>query len=401
MTRVLLLTHYFAPEVGAPQSRLLALTRHLQCRGHDVTVHAPPPHYPSGVIPAPYRGRALSIWRSPEGWTVVRSAVYASPNSGTGRRLANHLSFALSALAAAPASGRQDVVVAESPPLFLAGAAVGYARIKRSSLILHVADRWPESAIALGVVDDPRLIAAARMLERRCYRSASAIVVPTPAMCGALEQIPEAAGRVHVIAPAVDIERFDPRPPAVHGPLRVIYAGTIGLAHGLDVLAAAAEIVGPDVCDVTVVGDGAAAGELRKRNGANFRVRAAVAAREVPALYAEADVGVVLLRDVALFYEALPSKLLEILAAGRPAVVACRGAAADLVVSNDAGVAVPPGDPTALAQALATLRRDPDAVARMGANGRALVERSFARPAMVRSWERVIDCVNRAHRPTP
>jgi colanic acid biosynthesis glycosyl transferase WcaI len=55
MTRILILTHYFAPEVGAPQTRLLALAGHLHARGSVVTVHAPPPHYPNGVVRSPYR----------------------------------------------------------------------------------------------------------------------------------------------------------------------------------------------------------------------------------------------------------------------------------------------------------------------------------------------------------
>ncbi|HKO38072.1 MAG TPA: glycosyltransferase, partial [Solirubrobacterales bacterium] len=143
--RVVLLTQYFPPEVGAPQTRIAALARGLSERGIEVTVHTCPPHYPDGEIKAPYRNRLLARERM-GGAPVVRSAVYAAANRGFARRLGGHLSFAGSALATAPATGPADVVVVETPPLFLAGAAIAYAKAKRARLVLNVADLWPDSA---------------------------------------------------------------------------------------------------------------------------------------------------------------------------------------------------------------------------------------------------------------
>lgn len=390
MTRIAILTHYFAPEVGAPQTRLLALASHLQARGEQVTVHAPPPHYPDGVVAAGYRNRPLTVARTSAGLRVVRSAVYATPNRGTARRLANHLSFAASSLVTARIAGDQDVVIAETPPLFLAGSAVAYARATRASLVLHVADRWPASAVALGALDDPRAIAAAEALERFAYRHAAAIAVPTPGMRDALEELPEAAGKVHVIAPAVDLERFPVTPPPARGPLRVVYVGTIGLAHGLETLAEAAALAGPEVCDVQVIGAGAAAGDLMQRQSANFRLLGPVAATRVPEIYAAADAGIVMLRDLPIFDEALPSKLLEVLAAGRAAIVASRGRGAHIVEEHSAGRAVCPENPGALARTFTDLAGDPAAVRRLGRDARVLAEQHFGREAMVDSWQAML-----------
>jgi glycosyltransferase involved in cell wall biosynthesis len=391
--RVLLLTHYFAPEVGAPQVRLAALAARLAARGDEVTVHAPPPHYPSGVIPPPYRNGALSRTRMADGTRVVRSAVYATPNRGVLGRLANHASFAASALLSAPATGRQAVVVAETPPLFLAAAAVGYARLKRAPLVLNVADRWPASAIELGILTDRRAIVLAEALERWCYRHAAAIVVPTARMRSALEQLPDAAGKVVVVEPAVDLDRFDPAPRPRTGPLKVLYAGTLGLAHGLETLVEAAALAGPDVVEVTIVGDGARADALRRHDAPNVRVLPPVAAGGVPRLYAEADAGAVLLLDLPIFDEALPTKLLEVMAAGRPAIAALRGEAARLIEETGAGIVVPPGDHEALAAAFATLAADPERALRAGLAGRACAEQRFAREAAIGAWTRLLDAL--------
>src|SRR3954454_8634115 len=99
--RVTFLTHYFPPEIGAPQARIGALARSLAERGFDVTVHTCFPHYPDGVVTNGYRQRPIAI-ETAFGVRIVRSPVLAAPNRGFVRRLLDHTSFSASALAAAP-----------------------------------------------------------------------------------------------------------------------------------------------------------------------------------------------------------------------------------------------------------------------------------------------------------
>ena len=391
--RILLLTHYFLPEVGAPQTRLGALAAHLSARGNDMTVHAPPPHYPDGIIRQPFRNKVLSRTRLSNGTRVVRSPVYATPNRGVLRRLANHASFAVSALITAPATGSQHAVVAETPPLFTAAAGVAYARLKRAPLILNVADRWPASAIELAILTDQRAIALAEALERWCYRHAAAITVPTEQMREALEALPEAAGKLTVVAPAVDLGRFDPAPPVQQLPLKVLYAGTLGLAHDLETIIEAAERAGPQVVELTIVGEGARADALRRYAVANVRILPPVDAAAIAVLYAHVDAGAVLLRDLPIFNEALPTKLLEVMAAGRPVVAALRGTAAELVREAGAGIVVDPGDVAALTRALEELASDPSRRLRAGRAGRACAEQRFGRETAVDNWERLLRSV--------
>ena len=96
--RVTILTHYYRPEVGAPQARLSELAARLAARGVEVTVHTGFPNYPDGRVKAPYRNRPWLEERD-GGVRVVRSLVYPAANAGFARRLANHLAFAASAVA--------------------------------------------------------------------------------------------------------------------------------------------------------------------------------------------------------------------------------------------------------------------------------------------------------------
>ncbi|HEX3173430.1 MAG TPA: glycosyltransferase family 4 protein [Solirubrobacterales bacterium] len=398
-----ILTHYYPPEVGAPQVRLGALAHGLTRAGAEVTVHTGFPHYPDGRVKPPYRNRPLSVERR-DGVRVMRSWVYPAPNSGFGRRLANHASLATTALAAAAAGGPADVLLVETPPLLLAGAAVPYARAKRARLVLNVADLWPDSAVEMGTLDSPAAIAAARRLERLAYRHAAAIACPTEGIAAALERRPESAGKTVLMRPAVDVERFSPvQPPGQRGhavgsaaaarSLRLLYAGTVGLAHGLATLLDAAELAeraAGSSLFVTIAGDGAEAPALRDRlaarGPAGVRMLGTIPAERIPMLYAENDVALVMLRDLPIFEGALPTKLLEAMAAARPVVLAARGEAARLVEAERCGVVVPPQDPRALAEALAALAADPSRCAAMGAAGRRAAERRFGRTAWLRRW---------------
>jgi len=288
-------------------------------------------------------------------------------------------------------------VVVESPPLFLAAAGAAYARLKRARLVVNVADRWPESAIELGALDNGAAIEAAERLERWIYRRAHAVTVPTDGLERALGAEPSAAGRVVKLGPAVDVARFAHLdPPVPHdGPLRVLYAGTVGLAHRIATLLEAAERAGPGVVQVTIAGAGAEADILRGGLPSNVRALGLVAPEQVPALYAETDAGVVLLRDRPVFQGALPTKLLECFAAARPVALSARGEAARLVEDAGAGIAVAPEDPTALAEAFRTLHADAELRTRLGAAGRRIAIERFDRPGSVESWAAVLEGVAR------
>jgi glycosyltransferase involved in cell wall biosynthesis/GT2 family glycosyltransferase len=391
--RILFLTHYFHPEVGASQTRILECARLLHQRGYDITVLTGFPNYPDGVIPEPYRGKLLHS-ETVDGFRVLRSAVYPAPNRGFGKRLVNHTSFAISSMLTSWRAGHADVVIAESPPLFTAVSAVWIKRMRRAKLVLNVADLWPESAVQLGALKNPAAIRGAEAMERFAYRNADRITAPTPGVARAIEAHPEFRGRVRHLPNAVDIDRFDPaaHPPPPDGP--VIYCGTVGLAQGVRTLLEAAlelEETGHER-EFLIVGDGAERADL-ERLAAKWDLKTVtftgrVRHEEVPKMIQSASMAVMLLRDVPLFADALPTKLLEYMAAGRPVVAAAAGQVAELVASTSAGLVCPPENSHAVADAIRFVSGDPIEAREMGERGRRYVADNLSRVVMVDRLER-------------
>ncbi len=389
--RLTLLTHYFPPEVGAPQARLSELAAKVAAAGHSVTVVTCMPNYPTGVIPPAYRGRWLMEERI-DGVRVIRTWTFAARNRGFLKRILNHLSFALSSLAAVRRVGPADVLFVESPPLLIGLAALVYSRVKRAPFIFNVSDVWPQSAVELGALRSRLAIRLAEMLELHLYRRAARISVVTPGMLENLAGRGVRREKLYLLTNGVDTSAFQPAPPdpelsrrlGLDGHKVILYAGTHGLAQGLKViLDAARQTKDPDILYV-LVGEGAEKEDLvaSARDLANVRFLPNRPKAEMPALLNLAYASVIPLRRLDLFKAALPSKMFESMAASRPIVAAVWGEAADLVEAAGCGLVVEPEDPGALRHAVEKLTADPELARTLGENGRRYVSDHFDRQAI-------------------
>jgi glycosyltransferase involved in cell wall biosynthesis len=401
--RTLIVTHYFPPETGAPQARLSALAETWAADGDSVTVLTGMPNHPTGMVPPAYRG-AVRRHEHQDGYRVIRTWLYATPNEGVARKTAGHLSFMISSvLLGGRRCGPADTVVVSSPTFFSIGAAWLLARMKRARLVVEVRDLWPAIFVELGVLTNRRLIRLLERLELAAYAAADRVVVVSDGFRANLIDRGVPDDKVHTIRNGVTLDRFDPgavadprvrdRLGARAGDCLVLYLGTHGISHGLPGVAAAAARLAGEPVHFTFVGEGADKSRLRRRVAElaldNVTLLPGVPHEEVPGLLAAADICLVPLRDVPLFSTFIPSKMFEYLAAGKAVVGAVTGEAAQIL--REAGaVVVPPEDSAALADAIRALAGDPQRRQAMGRRGRSHVERSFDRVALAREYRQIL-----------
>jgi glycosyltransferase involved in cell wall biosynthesis len=402
--RVLYLSQYFAPEVGATQTRAHEMATGLIRAGHDVTMLTEVPNHPKGIIFPGYR-RKLWVRENLEGIDVVRVWVKASPVKTMRTRLAFYLTYMLNAtLAGLALRGPYDVIYATSPPLFVGGAALALSGLRRIPLIFEVRDLWPESAVALNELHNLSFIRWATRLEEACYRRAKRIVVVTQGIRDRL--ITRGFGdKVLLIPNGANTDLFHYQSEAgkairqqldLDDDFLIIYAGIHGIAQGLEtVLNAAHKLRDHAGLHFLFIGDGPRKAELHalKERLAlpNVTMLAAQPRETIPAYLSAADVALVPLRRLDIFRGALPSKIFDAWACECPIILSMQGEAQQVLQQANAGVYVEPESPSALAQVVQEMVNHSKLLRRYGRNGRRFVEEHYSRQAQAQRLTRLLE----------
>jgi glycosyltransferase involved in cell wall biosynthesis len=404
--RILLLSQYFPPEIGATQSRMQAFAEYLAARGHDVTVICEMPNHPQGIIPRRYRGLLVADDSSND-YRVLRVRVMASPEKTQRTRMAFYLSYMSGAAAVGSIVERPDVVFATSPPLFAGAAGLAIARSKRAPFVLDVRDLWPAAAVSLRQIGGGASLAAAEWLERRLYRGAAAVTAVTQPFCSHIDGI--RGSNDTVLLPNGTLDLFFDDVPAVdrtelgvsNGSFLVIFAGMHGIAQALPTVLDAAEQLGPKV-DFALVGDGPIKPFLveaaNARNLENVHFHDQMPLERMPAVLSAGDALLVPLSAHPTFRSFVPSKLLDFMAVGRPVVLSAGGEAERMLEAAHAGVTAKPEDAESLSDAIESLLADPAAASAYGESGRAFA-RSRTRSVQAERLEALLLDVVRSHNP--
>ena len=402
MARVLYVSQYFVSGDQPGGVRHWQHCRALARAGHQVTVVTSYVQHKERTIPEEYRGRRIVRARE-DGLDVVRT--YSTPGYGRDlrSRLSNYGTFALWSLIAELRLPRPDVVVASSPSLPAAAAAAAVARARRARFLLEVRDLWPDSAVAMGLVTDPRVIAAARRVEHYCYRRADRIVALTEGIRdGIVRSGVVPAGRVSLITNGVDLDVSpDPalpaRLPVPDDAVVAMFVGAHGTYSSLETVLGAADLLRDDPrIRVVLVGGGDRKPALQQQAAEmalpNVDFIDPVPKRQVPAFLERAGLCLLPYQDRELFAGALPNKVFDYLAAGRPILAAApAGELTRLVDAAGCGWSVPPEDPTAMASAIRHAADDPAQAAARGRAGREYALQHYDRARLAARFVSLVD----------
>ena len=397
---VLLLTNYWPPEVGAASHLYYELSQALAERGHAVTVLTGFPRYNIEREPEMYVGQRR-LWESAGKVRVLRVRTAHLPQHIPVMRGLDHFLLALTYAIGGWRLSRPDVLLMYSPPLPIGLAAGLLSRRFRCPFVLNVQDIFPQSAIDLGVLKQPTLIRFFRWLEKAIYRRADHITVHSE---GNRRDVGAKVGdldKVSVMHNWIDTEFLRPgaRDNAfsaghgLDGQFVVSFAGTMGYSQDLDTVLAAAHLLREETAiRFLLVGDGvetprlkAIAAELELPNVLWVPMQPR---ERYPQVLHASDVCLVTLHQ-NVGTPVVPSKLLSIMAAGRPALVSLplEGDAPGIVRDAACGICVAPEQPRALADAVLELYRDPGLCGRFGASGRTYIKSHFAATSAAARYE--------------
>jgi glycosyltransferase involved in cell wall biosynthesis len=394
---IVVYSHYFVPEIGAPSARIHDLAQEWIRAGHSASVVTCFPNHPTGRLYAGYDAGCY-MHETVDGIGVHRIWSYVTPNRGIVKRTIGHVSFLASSLAIRSRTiGPADVVIGTSPTLFAAIAAERAARRRHIPFVMEVRDLWPALFADLGILRNRTLLGALEKLELWLYRQARGIVTVTESFRQNLISRGVPAEKIVTIPNGADLAfwRSSLANPTTTGKFTVLYIGAHGISQGLSAIVDAAVLL-RDLADVEIVfvGEGAdkpaIVEKARSLALTNVRFLDSVDKAGVRDHYAAADVCLVPLRDIPLFSTFIPSKMFEILAMGRPIVASLCGEAADILSRSGAAVIVPPEDSGAIANAIRALRGREDRE-EMGARGHRFVEEHYSRRALAARYAEFLE----------
>ncbi len=398
---ILYISQYYPPEACAPAARVDNFSREWAQSGADVTVLTGFPNHPEGVLHPEYR----KYWRG--GFMreergavkVCRTWLYPSANKGLWGRGANYASFGASAaMAGSCVAASKGVVIATSPQIFVGMSGWAVGSLRSLPWVFEVRDLWPESLVGV------RQTAPGTLLYRSVgriadflYRRATHIVVDGEWKRRHLIQQGVEEKRISVMRYAIQADAYEDPDSAIARETRqdlrrelglsdrfvLLYAGTLGMAHGLETVLLAAERLRDHAgLAFLLLGEGAEREQLLARSRelrlTNLRFLGKQPRERIPAYLLAADACLVPLRRCEVFKTAIPSKMFEAMAAARPTLLGVEGEAKEILLESRAGIAVPPDSPEALAEAILGLKNDPNLARTLGANGRRAVLEKYS-----------------------
>jgi colanic acid biosynthesis glycosyl transferase WcaI len=411
--KILYVSQYFPPEMGAPAARAAELSRHWAAAGHDVTVLTGFPNHPTGVVPPEYRSkfRRGVVREKTDGVTVVRTWLLPFPNRKAYERMLNYSSFCASAATTGLFLSRPEVVIATSPQLLVALSGWWLARWKRVPFVFEVRDLWPESLAAVGMGNGNSLLhRALAKIAGFLYRHSDRVVVVTPAFEDYLVEhwrVPRE--KISVIENGVETQLFAPEPftaePAVdlrrelgvEGKFVVSYIGTMGMAHGLETIISAAirlRDTNPEIVFL-LLGEGAEKDRIvalaRERGLNHLRFVDQQPREKIPAYICASDVCLVLLKKTDLFKTVIPTKMLEFMSCARPVILGVDGQARAILEEAGGGLVIEPENADALVNAIRLLAANREMARQLGQSGRQHILRKFSRHQTAEKYIRVLE----------
>lgn len=395
--KVLYFHQHFSTPKGSVGTRSYAMARHLLQRGHQVTMVC-------GSYGGGETGLSMPFAQgSRRGWVddieVIEFDLAYSNHDGIVKRARTFVRFAWRSVRLA-LTEHFDLLFATTTPL-TAGIPGIFARwLRGKPFVFEVRDLWPELPRAMGAIRNPLVLGAMSVLEWASYRSAHRLIGLSPGIVDGITRLGVPRSRIALIPNGCDLDIFTDkaapwRPASIPASdLMAVFAGTHGMANGLDAaLDAAAELKRRGRTDIKLllIGQGKLKAALQTRAQQerldNVVFNDPINKFALAGLMAATDVGMQILANVpAFYYGTSPNKFFDYIAAGLPVLNNYPGWLADLITKHQCGFAVPPNDAGAFADALERAADNRPALQAMGQRAHTLATSEFDRRILADRW---------------
>lgn len=400
--KVLYFHQHFSTPKGSAGIRSYEMARRLVARGHQVTmVCGSYGGGQTGLSDTFKNGRRSGSF---DGIDIIEFDLMYSNSDGLLKRAMTFAKFAVRSIGLA-LTEKYDVLFATTTPLTAGIPGICARWLRGKPFVFEVRDLWPELPRAMGVIKNRFVLGAMAVLEWTSYRSAHNVIGLSPGIVEGITHCGVARERIAMVPNGCDLGIFATevqawRPEQVKDTdLMAVFAGTHGMANGLDAVLDAAAVLkrrGRSDIKIVLIGDGKLKPGLvarAEREGLdNMVFHPPVNKARLAGLMASTDIGLQILANISAFYYGTsPNKFFDYIAAGLPVLNNYPGWLAGMIEEHQCGFAVPPDDAAAFADALERAADNRAALGPMGQRGRALAEQQFSRTRLANQWVDVLE----------
>lgn len=400
--KLLYVSQYFHPEIGAPTNRALANVRHLANQGHEVTVLTEMPNHPKGIIFEGYKHK-LFCREKFENFFINRVWIYTNPKKNFITRILFYITFPVMAVIHTLLNWkRYDVIYVSSPPLFVGITGIALKTFfKKSKFIFELRDLWPHAAVEMGALKSRQLIKFSYKLEKKLYNTADHIVAVTERFKTNIIERGFDGNKISVVRNGSDLE-FEHQPVSEkmkskylqNNSFIVLYAGNLGIAQNLTTILKAANELKTENILFLMVGSGPEEKLLKdfaSKNELNNVVFTGLIPKEEMNQYLSiADCGLIPLKNIPVFERTIPSKLFDYMSADLPILLGVKGEAKEILETAHAGIAFEPDDHNDLSKKIMYLKNNENELSKLKGKGRNFIIEHFDRRKLAEQLEKVI-----------
>jgi glycosyltransferase involved in cell wall biosynthesis len=401
--RIVVISHFFPPEIGAPSARLYEMAKHWVEMGNEVHVVTCFPNHPTGIIPDGYKGMKY-MHEEMDGIHVHRNYVYATPNKGFIKKTVGHISFMFSSVLFSMSKiNTPDVIITSSPTFFSIFSGYWYSLRKNAPFVLEIRDLWPAALIELGVMRRGFITNILEKMELFFYRKSKKLIMVTKSFKEDVVNRGVDSTKVHVITNGVNQDLFYPKEKNksiinkynLENKFVISYVGAHGISQNLStILKAAKSLEKQNEIQFLFIGEGAEKDKLKdivcKQEISNVTFIDSQPKEMIPDFYNVSDISLIPLKNIELFKTFIPSKMFEIMACGVPIVASLEGEAADILNESKAAKVVKPDNPDEITNAIIKIKDDKILNEILKKNGPAFVEKNYSRKKLAEQYLEII-----------
>ncbi|MYL36422.1 glycosyltransferase family 4 protein [Halobacillus litoralis] len=401
--KIVVICHYFPPEIGAPSARIYEMAKHWVELGNEVHVVTCFPNHPTGIIPQEYKKKRYK-YETIDGINVHRNYVYATPNKGFIKKTLGHISFMFSSvLFSMKKIKKPDVILTSSPTFFSIISGYYFSLRKKVPFVLEIRDLWPAAMIELGVMKKGIITNLLEKMELFFYEKSKSLVMVTKSFKNNVVNRGIDSEKVHVITNGVNQDLFYPKKKNLsiiekydlQAKFIVSYVGAHGISQNLStILKVAKGLEHNNDIEFIFIGEGAEKEKLidmaNNQSISNVKFIESQSKEMIPEFYNTSDLSLIPLKNIELFKTFIPSKMFEIMACGVPIVASLEGEAAEILEQSKASIVVDPDNVEGIMNAIIKVKNDKALYEDLKRNGPDFVEKNYSRYKLAEYYLKVL-----------